>query len=66
MFIDAKLQTLSRQRKGLRCISDVWNTGIPWVGNGIDNYIVINGRSEAGEVHQISQVLLDKIKVRGK
>ncbi len=27
----------------------------PVVGYSIDNYIGINGRSEAGEVHQISQ-----------
>jgi hypothetical protein len=39
----------------------------PMVVNGIDNNIGINGRSEAGEVHQISQgVLYDKIEVRGK
>jgi hypothetical protein len=39
----------------------------PMVGNSIDNNIGINGRFEAGEVHQISQgVLYDKIEVRGK
>ena len=39
----------------------------PVAGNSIDNYIGINGSSEAGEVHQISHgVLYDKIKVRGK
>ena len=39
----------------------------PVAGNCIDNHIGINGRSEAGEVHQISHgVLYYKIEVRGK